>query len=48
VFPPDKFGFTGAGADRTLNLYSHGQPEKETSSEDEQAQAPKALEGKSA
>jgi hypothetical protein len=30
-----------------LISHHHGQPEKETPSEDEQAQAPKALEGES-
>ena len=45
-FLRDKFSFTGALRNRTvaLNLFTNGQPEKETSFKDEQAQAQKALE----
>jgi hypothetical protein len=42
-----KFVFTALRARRTVTLSHHGQPEKETSTEDEQAQAQKALESES-
>jgi hypothetical protein len=43
---PDKFGWTARRARRTVRVckFNHGQPEKETPSEDEQAQAQEALE----